>query len=730
MQGPGQQSGTSVSRLPREEELLRVLEELYGGFAEAEETLSAIRRGEVDAFLVSTDEGEKVYTLKTAEHPYRVLIEQMREGAAILSIDGTILYSNASFARLLGMPLEKVMGESIHAFIGRGDAATFRRLMEARNPSGSTGEGTLLASMGRQVPVHLSLQLLSMEGLQAVSLVATDLTERKEGEERLRRAYGELEDRVEERTAELAQSNSRLRVEIEERKRVEERLRESEERFRMLTENASDIVVVLDAEGRISYASPSVRPVGGYAPEELIGKNVAELTHPDDLPLVTDALSTALARPEERVSREVRIRNSSGDWLYFDVIGINLLEEAAIRGFVVNARNITGRKRAEAALRASEERERRRATELQALMEAVPAAIFIALDAKCRSMFGSSYTYDLFRMPQGSNLSKSAPEGERPAHFRAMKDGAEIPPEDLPVQKAAAIGRAVEQFEFDLVFNDGKKLRMFGNAVPLLDENGKSHGAVGVFVDITDRKRAEEALIRRTDDLVRKSEELEAARDEANMYLDIMTHDVRNANNVSSMYADLLVDLAAGDLKTYAEKLQSSIGRSSEILMNVATIRRTQTETGRLVAVNLDTIIRGEIKNFHGATIRYDDPEVEVLADSLLPTVFTNLIGNAVKFGGPNVVVTIRVEEREEDVLVSVEDTGPGVPDEVKEKIFTRFERGKASGRGEGLGLFICRTLVERYGGKVWIDDRVTGRQEEGAAIRFTLRQTDHSNKA
>lgn len=730
MQSPKQQSDTNGSRLPRKEELLRVLEELYGGFAEAEETLSAIRRGEVDAFLVSTDEGEKVYTLRTAEHPYRVLIEQMREGAAILSADGTILYSNASFARLLRVPLEKVMGESIHGFIAPAGAAAFLRMMAAGNSAGSTGENMLQAHGGRRIPVYLSVQPMPMDGIQAYSLVVLDLTERKVAEETLQRAYAELEDRVKERTAELATSNARLRVEIEERKQVEERLRESEERFRLLTENASDVVVVLDAEGRISYASPSVKQVSGYAPEDLVGRNVVELAHPADLPLVTGALSAALVRPSERVGLEVRIRHSSGDWLYFDVIGINLLEEAAIRGFVVNARDITGRKRAEAALRASEERERRRAAELQALMEAVPAAIFIALDPECRSIFGSSYTYDLFRMPQGSNLSKSAPEGERPTHFRVLKDGTEVPPEELPVQKAAATGRPVERFELDLAFRDGTGLRMFGNAVPLLDENGKPHGAVGAFVDITERKQAEEALIRRTDDLVRKSEELEAARDEANMYLDIMTHDVRNANNVSSMYADLLVDLAAGDLKTYGEKLQDSIGRSSEILMNVATIRRTQAEAGRLVAVNLDALIRDEIKNFPGAAIRYDDLQVEVLADSLLPTIFTNLIGNAVKFGGPGVEITIRIEEQDAGVLVTVEDTGPGIPDEVKEKLFTRFERGRASGRGQGLGLFIVRTLVERYGGEVWIEDRVAGRPGEGAAFRFTLRKTDRPRQA
>nr|WP_300998872.1 ATP-binding protein [Methanoculleus sp.] len=238
---------------------------------------------------------------------------------------------------------------------------------------------------------------------------------------------------------------------------------------------------------------------------------------------------------------------------------------------------------------------------------------------------------------------------------------------------------------------------------------------------------ANEELQTFTDDLARLNRELEEAHREANLYLDIMSHDVRNANNVSSMYADLLVDLAEGDLKTYVGKLHDSIDRSTEILKNVDTIRKVQSESARLVPIDLDAVIREEIGNFPGASIRYEGRWSYVLADGLLPGIFTNLIGNAVKFGGIEVEIAVHVEERDGEVLVSVEDTGPGVPDEVKDKLFTRFERGMAKGKGEGLGLFIVRTLVTRYGGRVWIEDRVPGHPEEGAAFRFTLREPDRT---
>ena len=99
------------------EELQLEVEKLRAQLAEAEETLRAIRSGEVDAFVLSGEKGEQVFTLKGAEQPYRILIEGMEEGAVTLGADNSILYCNSSFARMLKTPLEKLMGTSIAHFI-------------------------------------------------------------------------------------------------------------------------------------------------------------------------------------------------------------------------------------------------------------------------------------------------------------------------------------------------------------------------------------------------------------------------------------------------------------------------------------------------------------------------------------------------------------------------------------------------------------------------------------
>lgn len=112
----------------------------------------------------------------------------------------------------------------------------------------------------------------------------------------------------------------------------------------------------------------------------------------------------------------------------------------------------------------------------------------------CRVMTGSRASYRILQLPYGSNISKSAPEEIRPSNFRIVRDGVELPVEDLPVQSAACTGQAVHECEFTVAFNDGTALDFLGNAAPFWGADDKVRGAVGVFVDVTERKRAEQRL--------------------------------------------------------------------------------------------------------------------------------------------------------------------------------------------------------------------------------------------
>ena len=159
------------------------LEELRQRLQEAEETLDAIRSGEVDALVVSGPSGEKVFTLEGAEHPYRVLVESMNEGAISLSLDGTILYCNAAFARLIECPLDRIMGRDLSEFVPAEEREVLERLIRRGHHDAVRAELSILATSGRSLPTQVSLNPINLEEGPSIGVIVTDLSERKRHEQ-------------------------------------------------------------------------------------------------------------------------------------------------------------------------------------------------------------------------------------------------------------------------------------------------------------------------------------------------------------------------------------------------------------------------------------------------------------------------------------------------------------------------------------------------------------------
>ncbi|MDY9927177.1 PAS domain S-box protein [Methanosarcina sp.] len=145
------------------------------------------------------------------------------------------------------------------------------------------------------------------------------------------------------------------------------------------------------------------------------------------------------------------------------------------------------------ALRESEKRERARSDELATVLDAVPVAVYITHDPQALQIAGNRLSYEWLRVPMGTNLSKSAPDGEKPEVFKLFKNGVEIPPEKMPSQLSAK-GIEINDCELDIVSADGEVRHVLGNARPLRDEQGNLRGSISAFIDITERKRAEETI--------------------------------------------------------------------------------------------------------------------------------------------------------------------------------------------------------------------------------------------
>ena len=147
---------------------------------EAQDTLRAIQNGEVDALVVSGEDGEQIFTLKGAERPYRLLIENMNEGALTLTAEGVILYANQCFSEMLKTPLEQVIGSAISTWVVPDDHEILWALLRDKPQEKRRQEMVLSTGDGNQVAVNLSVNLLSVDELpDYFGLVATDLTEQK-----------------------------------------------------------------------------------------------------------------------------------------------------------------------------------------------------------------------------------------------------------------------------------------------------------------------------------------------------------------------------------------------------------------------------------------------------------------------------------------------------------------------------------------------------------------------
>jgi PAS domain S-box-containing protein len=201
---------------------------------EAEATLRAIRDGEVDAVVVQGAHGKQVYTLRSAEEPYRLLVERMQEGALTLTTQGSILYANQSVARMLRLPLEQVVGRMFADYVAPADRLAWTGLLADGLAKGGRNELTLIGADGAAVPVLVSVGWIQVDGLEGVCAVLTDLTERKHKEE----------------------------------------IAASERLARAILEHATEAMVVCDASGFITHASQAGYRLAGMDP---VGHSFAEV---------------------------------------------------------------------------------------------------------------------------------------------------------------------------------------------------------------------------------------------------------------------------------------------------------------------------------------------------------------------------------------------------------------------------------------------------------------------
>jgi PAS domain S-box-containing protein len=381
--------------------------------------------------------------LKESERQYRTLIEQSNDAIYIL-YDGRFELINKRFSDLFGVTAAEARSPDFNflelvAPESIPVVAERVRKVQAGQEVGSRYEFTAQTRDGQLIPLEVTVSYVDYRGGVATQGILRDITDRK---------------------------------------RAEAALRRSEQYFRSLIENALDIISIVNARGVIRYGSPSLLRTLGYAPDELLGRRAFSFVHPDDLANLLRMFYDAREANSVTGAVEFRFRHKDGSWRTLEAIGKNLLHDPFVAGVVVNSRDVTERHQAQEALRASEERFRSLVNSMDDIIYVLDRdQRFVAVYGRWLEKF--HLRPDMFLGKTFRDLGGDSAAVHEEANRRVLTGQDTVYTYDWTVQNVS--------------FQIAKS--------PLRDSQGEIIGIVGVGRDITERKKAEEAIQRRTDEL-------------------------------------------------------------------------------------------------------------------------------------------------------------------------------------------------------------------------------------
>ncbi len=530
---------------------------------------------------------------------------------------------------------------------------------------------------------------------------------------------------------------SKIAHDISARKKAEEALRESEEHLRAALQSAEMGTWAVDVERGIVAWDERCRKIFGLPERETVPlEDALQRIAADDRATVRKQIAAALDPfSDGRYDIEYKVAGLDDRLQWIRATGQTLFEGSGefrrANRFIGVVMDITERKKAEEALRESEEQERERAAELYRLLNVAPLPIWIAHDPECHVVTGNLAAAQFLGVTPDFNVSQTPQPGEAAPIIRHYRSGRELGPDELPLQSAMAHGREVSGIELDLVLPDGRTRHMVGGAAPLFDNEGNIRGGIAAYSDISELKSAQDEINALNEELQHKVTELEAVNDDLESFIYSVSHDLRAPLRSMSGFAKIVEDEYASRLdaqgKDFLGRIRLGAGKMSQLidgLLHLSRISRQIIERGQVdlsrVSASVisdlrqawpDRIVAVEIQE--GVT-GYADPR-------LIEIALSNLLGNAWKFTSrtDSARISFGAAEKDGTTVYYVMDNGAGFDPEYAEKMFRPFHRlhSEAEFEGTGIGLAIVQRVIHRHGGEIWAESRMG----KGATVYFTL---------
>ncbi len=518
-----------------------------------------------------------------------------------------------------------------------------------------------------------------------------------------------------------------MSADITDRKEAENKLKNSEERYRLLAENISDVIWTTDLNLNFTYISPSVEQLTGYTSEESRSLDLRDLIAPASFEIAWKALTEAiqsdfqaqsLGLPDTR-TLDFELIHKNGYKVYIEIkASLTHNDEGKPTGILGVARNINDRKFAEQALKDREET-------LRATCDSSPGGILV-VNSEGKIVHHNARFFDMWRIPETFRWTTDENSLLQHVAFEQIKD-----PETF-LAKAREIYASAED-SYDIIhFKDGRIFERYSS--PLIRE-GEIRGRVWAFLDVTERKKAEEELQQSRNDLEKSLVELRVANQKLkdldrvkDDFISIVSHELRTPLTSIKSFAEILLDYEnnSENQDEFLGIINEECDRLTRLLNDFLDLSKM--ESGKMAWETTSIDLRDVIEtaaNSIDALLQGSSLSLELDIDHSLPPVWgdrdrfvqvvTNLLSNAFKFSpeGGRIQVKARrdvsgSDESREMIKVSVMDNGPGFASDEQDIVFRKFAQlgnslpGKP--RGTGLGLPISREIIEHYGGSLMVE--------------------------